>query len=210
MGIVSKAITIPFSLLGIVWWSLIISMVSSSFPLLGNEKMQPTKAEIRTVNLEVAMVVRSIQHLSWKSANLPPSGEEIVVLVVGYDNCLFRERLLYLIKESDATIEGWAIKIESCEFLEEASKIVHQEKRIMFTILLRSVSEQWKANEFLNREGLVVFGQGSSYLRRGLGMSSIIQNNRLRVSLNLRKLKKVNVGVDKRLLSIKQIISIGG
>ena len=210
MGIVIKAITIPFSLLGIAFGSLIASMVFLSFPLLGNEKMQPTKAAMRTVNLETAMVVRSIQHLSWKSGNLPPSSEEVVVLVVGYDNCLFRERLSYLIQESEATIEGRAIKIESCESLDEASKIVRQEKRIMFTILLRSVSEQWKANEFLNRDGLVVFGQGSSYLRRGLGMSSIIQNNRLRVSLNLRKLKRVNVGVDKRLLSTKQIITIGG
>jgi len=73
MGIVRKAITIPFSLLGIVWWTHLISMVFSSFPLLGNEKMQPTKAEMRTVNLETAMVVRSIQHLSWKSGNLPLS-----------------------------------------------------------------------------------------------------------------------------------------
>ena len=148
MGIVRKAITIPFSLLGIVWWTHLISMVFSSFPLLGNEKMQPTEAEMRTVNLETAMVVRSIQHLSWKFGNLPPSGEEIVFLVVGYDNCLFRERLWYLIQESEATIEGRAIKIESCGSLEEASKIVRQEKRIMFTILLRSVSEQWKTNKF--------------------------------------------------------------
>ena len=79
-----------------------------------------------------------------------------------------------MIQESEATIEGRVIKIESCESLDDASKIVRQEKRIMFTILFRSVSEQWKANEFLNRDGLVVFGQGSSYLRRGLGMSSII------------------------------------
>gem|GEM_PF-6560595 len=30
------------------------------------------------------------------------------------------------------------------------------------------------------------------------------------LSLNLRKLKNVNVGVDKRLLSTKQTITIGG
>ena len=210
MGIVIQAITIPFSLLGIAFGSLIAFMVFLSFPLLGNEKIHPTKAEMRTVNLETAMVVRSIQHLSWKSGNLPPSGEEVVVLVVGYDNCLFRERLSYLIQESEATIEGRAIKIESCGSLDEASKIVRQEKRIMFTILLRSVSEQWKANEFPYRDGLVVFGQGSSYLRRGLGMSSVVQNNRLRLSLNLRKLNKFNVVVDKSLLSTKQLIAIGG
>ena len=210
MGIVIKAITMPFSLFRIAFGSIIASMVFLSFPLSGNEKMHPTKAEMRTVNLETAMVVRSIQHLSWMSGNLPPSGEEVVVLVVGYDNCLFRERLSYLIQESEATIEGRTIKIESCESLDEASKIVRQEKRIMFTILLRSVSEQWKVNEFLNRDGLVVFGQGRSYLRRGLGMSSVVQNNRLRLSLNLRKLNKANVGVDKSLLSTKQLIAIGG
>jgi hypothetical protein len=210
MGIVIKAITIPFSLLGIAFGSLIASMVFLSFPLLGNEKMQPTKAEMSTVNLETAMVVRSIQHLSWKSGNLPPSGEEVVVLVVGYDNCHFRERLSYLIQESEATIEGRTIKIESCESLDEASKVVRQENRIMFTILLRSVSKQWEASEFSNRDGLVVYGQGSSYLRRGLDMSSVVQNNRLRLSLNLRKLNKANVGVDKSLLSTKQLIAIGG
>ena len=131
-------------------------------------------------------------------------------MVVGYDNCLFRERLSYLIQESEATIEGRAIKIESCESLDEASKVVRQENRIMFTILLRSVSKQWEASEFSNRDGLVVYGQGSSYLRRGLGMSSVVQNNRLRLSLNLRKLNKANVGVDKSLLSTKQLIAIGG
>lgn len=210
MGIERKAITIPFSLFGIAFGSLIASVVFLSLPLLGNEKMQPTKAEMRTVNLETAMVVRSIQHLSWKSGNLPPSGEEVVVLVVGYDNCHFRERLSYLIQESEATIEGRTIKIESCESLDEASKVVRQENRIMFTILLRSVSKQWEASEFSNRDGLVVYGQGSSYLRRGLDMSSVVQNNRLRLSLNLRKLNKANVGVDKSLLSTKQLIAIGG
>ena len=74
----------------------------------------------------------------------------------------------------------------------------------MFTILLRSVSKQWEASEFSNRDGLVVYGQGNSYLRRGLGMSSVVQNNRLRLSLNLKKLNKANVGVDKSLLSTKQ------
>ena len=210
MGIVIKAITIPFSLFGIALGSIIASMVFLSFPLLGNEKMQPTKAEMRTVNLETAMVVRSIQHLSWKSGNLPSSGEEVVVLVVGYDNCLFRERLSYLIQESETTIEGRTIKIESCESLDEASKVLRQENRIMFTILLRSVSKQWEASEFSNRDGLVVYGQGNSYLRRGLGMSSVVQNNRLRLSLNLKKLNKANVGVDKSLLSTKQLIPIGG
>ena len=74
------------------------------------------------VNLETAIVVRSMDNLSWQTENLPPVTDHVLILVVGYDNCLFRERLAYLTEESKATIQGRSVRIESCLTLEEASK----------------------------------------------------------------------------------------
>ena len=159
------------------------------------------------VNLETAIVVRSMENLSWQTENLPLVSDPMVILVVGYDNCLFRERLAYLTEESNATIQGRSIRIESCRTLEEASKSVFEEKRIILVILFDSVSHQWDMNGFPMRKGLVVFGQSKTYLRRGLTMSSIIRNNRLKVSVNLSKLKRVNVQASDHLLSTSQIFT---
>ena len=43
------------------------------------------------VNLETAIVVRSMDNLSWQTENLPPVTDPVVILVVGHDNCLFEK-----------------------------------------------------------------------------------------------------------------------
>ena len=37
--------------------------------------MNPTKAELRMVNLETTVVIHSIKHLTWKESQLPPVQE---------------------------------------------------------------------------------------------------------------------------------------
>tara|TARA_B100000212_G_scaffold308674_1_gene258559 strand:- start:77 stop:709 length:633 start_codon:yes stop_codon:yes gene_type:complete len=209
MAVLKKNLERHSHCLGIVLFAITILVNLTGLSLRGNDTVKPTRAELRKVNLETAILVRSMDNLSWQTENLPPVTDHVIILVVGHDNCLFRERLAYLAEESNATIQGRSVRIESCRTLQEASKSVVEEKRIIFVVLLDSVSHQWDMNGFPIRKGLVVFGQGNSYLRRGLIMSSIIKNNRLKVSVNLSKLKRVNVQASDELLSTSQIFTQG-
>ena len=168
--------------------------------------MKPSKADLRVVNLEAAIVVRSIQHFSWQPEHLPPVDQEVVLLVVGSDNCLFTERLSFLIDLSEAKVQGRRIKVKTSESFEDAAKLSRQDKQIIYIVALKTVSDHWDTSKLAKRGGLIAFGQGDSYLKRGLAMSSVVQNNRLRVSVNLRKLKQKAIKVDDNLLSNRQIL----
>ena len=172
----------------------------------GSDTVKPSKADLRVVNLEAAIVVRSIQFFSWRTEHLPPIDQEVVLLVVGPDNCLFRERLSFLIELSEAKVHGRRIKVNACESFEDAAKLSRQDKQIFYIVALKTVSDHWDTSKLAKRGGLIAFGQGDSYLKRGLALSSIVQNNRLRVSLNLRKLKQKAIKVDDHLLSNRQIL----
>ena len=143
--------------------------------------MKPSKADLRVVNLEAAIVVRSIQHFSWQPEHLPPVDQEVVLLVVGSDNCLFTERLSFLIDLSEAKVQGRRIKVKTSESFEDAAKLSRQDKQIIYIVALKTVSDHWDTSKLAKRGGLIAFGQGDSYLKRGLAMSSVVQNNRLRV-----------------------------
>ena len=65
-----------------------------------------TESDLRLVNLETAMVVRSLNHLSWEPDLLPSTNESLILLVVGQDRCSFSERLSYLIKEGGVEVGG--------------------------------------------------------------------------------------------------------
>ena len=188
------------------WFVLMIFPCFLSSTVEGSDRIKPSKADLRVVNLEAAIVVRSIQHFSWRPEHLPPVDQEVVLLVVGSDNCLFTQRLSFLIELSEAKVQGRRIKVKSSESFEDAVKLSRQDKQIIYIVALKTVSDHWDTSKLAKRGGLIAFGQGDSYLKRGLAMSSVVQNNRLRVSLNLRKLKQKAIKVDDNLLSNRQIL----
>lgn len=175
-----------------------------------SEHMQTSHFQMRKVSLEAAVVYRSLQHLSWQEKHLPNDEQKGLILVVGHDDCLFKERLAYLLNEEKFEINKRPIEIISCESLKEAGLLIEKNPNIIFMIALSSVSDQWKGKAFPQRQGLVIYGQGDTYKRRGMGMHSFIQNNRLRVSVNFKRLNRLKVRVDQDLLSRNQLLFTGG
>ena len=190
----------------VFWFGLLICPYFLSSTVEGSDTNKPSKGDLRVVNLEATIVLRSMQHFSWRSEHLPPVDQDVVILVVGSDNCLFKERLSFLIELSDAKVQGRSVKVKTTESFEDAAKLSRQDKQIIYIVALKTVSDHWDTSKLAKRAGLVVFGQGDSYLKRGLSMSSVVQNNRLRVSINLRKLKNKAIKVDDNLLSNRQIL----
>lgn len=190
----------------VLWFGLMIFPYFLSSTVEGSNTIKPSKADLRLVNLEAAVVVRSIHHFSWLPEHLPPVDQNVVILVVGPDNCLFKERLSFLIELSDAKVQGRRVNVKTTESFEDAAKLSRQDKQIIYIVALKTVSDHWDTSKLAKRGGLVVFGQGDSYLKRGLAMSSVVQNNRLRVSINFRKLKNKAIKVDDNLLSYRQIL----
>lgn len=175
-----------------------------------SEHMQTSHFQMRKVSLEAAVVYRSLQHLSWQEKHLPNDEQKGLILVVGHDDCLFKERLAYLLNEEKFEINKRLIEIISCESLKEAGLLIEKNPNIIFMIALSSVSDQWKGKAFPQRQGLVIYGQGDTYKRRGMGMHSFIQNNRLRVSVNFKRLNRFKVRVDQDLLSRNQLLFTAG
>ena len=206
MRVQGKKLLKRFRVSPVFWFALMICPCFLSSTVEGSDTMKPSKADLRVVNLEAAIVVRSIQHFSWQPEHLPPVDQEVVLLVVGSDNCLFTERLSFLIELSEAKVQGRRIKVKTSESFEDAAKLSRQNKQIIYIVALKTVSDHWETWKLAKRGGLIAFGQGDSYLKRGLAMSSIVQNNRLRVSVNLRKLKQKAIKVDDNLLSNRQIL----
>jgi hypothetical protein len=188
-------------------WPVIFVLLFATTENTYGAKMNPTKAELRMVNLETTVVIRSIKHLSWQESQLPPVQEGVKILVVGHDHCLLKERLQYLIAENNSKISGRKIEVVPCHNIEEANHHT-LDKQVVFVIFLRSVQEKWGEQEFKGRSGLVLYGQGRSYMRKGLSLCSRVENNRLKISLNLKKMNSAEIEVDKKLLLSNRILSV--
>lgn len=160
--------------------------------------MNPTKEELRMANLEATVVIRSLQHMAWQKDHLPPKASRVKVVVVGHDYCLFKERLQYLIGESETSVHGRNIVVKGCKNLEEANQ-VSQNKQVVFVVLLESVAGKWNVKAFVKRAGLIVYGQGKAFMRRGLSLCSRVENNRLKMSINRKKMQAVEVEFDHQL-----------
>ena len=175
-----------------------------------SNETKATIAQMRGVSLEAAFVARSMQYLYWQNEHLPPNDQTGTLLVVGQDNCLFKERLVFLFDVAGLKVQGRQMQVESCESLEEATQIVEENHKIMFVVVLDSASDQWDAKVFSKRKGLVVYGQGETFKQKGMSMYSYVQNNRIKVSVNLKKLKNKKIQVGEELLSRNQMIFTGG
>lgn len=171
------------------------------------EKMNPTQAELRMVNLEATVVTRSIGLLSWQETHLPPLPQPVKLLLVGHDYCLLKERLKYLITESQTNIAGRNIDIVACSSIKEA-KLFCSDKSVVFVILLKGLAKHWDSREFVDRTGLVLYGQGKNFMRQGLSLSSRVENNRLKISVNLKKMKSADIAVNQSLFLLNRILSV--
>ena len=161
--------------------------------------MTPTKRELRTVSLEATVVVRSINFLTWRESNLSPLPSRVKIVVVGHDYCLFKERLAYLIAESKVRIQERHIDVVGYQTVADAMS-VFKNKEVVLVILLKSVLNEWDEISFINRSGLIVYGQGEAYKRSEVSLCSNDENNRLRMSINRRKLEAVGVEIANRLV----------
>ena len=170
--------------------------------------MRASKEELRAVDLETTAIIRSIKHLTWKERHLPPADEEVVLLVVGHDVCLFKERLAFLIENDGTSISGRKIRVESRESINSARKAQSGNAKILMVCLLESVSKDWTRNAIPDQQGLVLFGQGEIFRRQGLSLCSRIENNRIRLSVNLKKLNGIQVEVDHGLFFMNPVFRL--
>ena len=67
---------------GTVFFAITVLSNTTGLSHKGNDVMKPTRAELRMVNLETAIVVRSMENLSWQTENLPLVSDPVVILVL--------------------------------------------------------------------------------------------------------------------------------
>jgi len=159
------------------------------------------------VNLEVTLLVHAIKRIKWEDSTLPPKEKRVKFIVAGNDNCLFKERLSFLITEENIDFNGRKIEIIACKNSNEALGLAQNDALIMCIFLLVSESKTWERTKYPERDGLLIYGQGSEYKGKGLPLSSRVENNRIKLSVNLRRMNALRLRVDDHFLVLNRVVS---
>ena len=188
-----------------VLFSLVLLFFSSN--ILSSQHITPSRAEVRMVNLEATLLVHAIKYLKWEDSILPPQEKGVKFIVAGKDNCLFKERLSFLITEENIDFKGRKIEIIACNNSLEALDMAKKDALIMCIFLLSSETKTWERRKYPERDGLLIYGQGDEYRKKGLPLSSRVENNRIKLSVNLRRMNALKLRVDDHFLGLNRVVN---
>ena len=167
---------------------------------------QTGKQTVQLSNLKATYLLHGLKYIRWEAENLPNSETPVQLLVIGEDKNNFKSRIEYLVNASNFKIEGRSVVIKSISSWEQGSpKIGKNGATIGF--LLDSESATWQKADYPNIPGTLMIGENESFLRRGMVLCFRKDNNRLKISVNLKKASSMNLTVSSELLALFRIIS---
>ena len=184
----------------------LLGILLSNDTLAIAHETKPSRAEIRMVNLEATLLVRAIKHLKWEDSILPPKEKGVKFIVAGKDNCLFKERLSFLITEGKISFNGRKIEIIACKNSLEALDMAKKDALIMCIFLLSSETKTWERSKYPERDGLLIYGQGDGYRKKGLPLSSRVENNRIKLSVNLSRMNVLKLRIDPHFIGLNRVV----
>lgn len=171
----------------------------------GKHLLASTSGETAQVtNLKATFFVNTLKYVRWDNRDLPSAKIPIRLLIVGDDHTNFKSRLEYLLKVSDLEISGRSIKVESLpKWPKKDAEVINS--GAFMAILLDSESKNWEPSMYPNIPGVLVVGEGESYLRRGLALCLIQNNNRVKMRVNLTRAKSRNLEISSNLLVLNRV-----
>ena len=171
----------------------------------GKHLLASTHGETAQVtNLKATFFVNTLKYVRWDNRDLPSAEIPIRLLIVGDDHTNFKSRLEYLLNVSDLEISGRSIKVESLPKWPRKDAEVISSGAFM-AILLDSESKKWQPGMYPDIPGVLVVGEGESYLRGGLALCLIQDNNRVKMRVNLARAKSRNLEISSSLLVLNRV-----
>ncbi len=158
------------------------------------------KAQSRMVDLEATYLLHVLKLVQWSEKDLPAEDKPVKCLIVGQDKSSFLDRFAFLVAESKTKISGRKITVHGVEKMKDALGLAQKNKDVVLIVALDSVAEQWNKSMYPKRSGLLIYGQSEKFHQSGMALFSQISNNRLKISINLRKTKAIGLTVSTELL----------
>ena len=127
------------------------------------------------------------------------------MLVVGKDEHNIASRLSYIMNSSEFRLKNLPMKVRNVNSWKEARELFGKGSK-KIALLLDSELKSWEKEKYPDISGVLIIGESQKFLRKGLVMTFRKENNRLKLGVNLRKAKAMNLEISSKLLSLNRVI----
>ena len=156
-------------------------------------------------NLKATFIVNTLKYIRWQTEDLPSSHSHVEMLVVGKDEHNIASRLSYIMSSTDFRLKNMSVKVRNVNSWKEARELFgNGSKKI--ALLLDSELKSWEKEKYPDISGVLIMGESQKFLRKGLVLTLRKENNRLKLGLNLRKAKAMNLEISSKLLILNRVV----
>ena len=156
-------------------------------------------------NLKATFIVNALNYIRWQAEDLPSSHSHVEMLVVGKDERNIASRLSYIMNSTDFRLKNLSVRVKNVNSWKEARDLFgNGAKKI--ALLLDSELKSWEKEKYPDISGVLIMGESQKFLRKGLVLTFRKENNRLKLGVNLRKAKAMNLEISSKLLSLNRVV----
>ena len=183
---------------------LVLFAISLSVFLKPN-RLKADHDATQITNLKATFIVNALNYIRWQAEDLPSSHSHVEMLVVGKDEHNIASRLSYIMNSTDFRLKNLSVRVKNVNSWKEARDLFgNGAKKI--ALLLDSELKSWEKEKYPDISGVLIMGESQKFLRKGLVLTFRKENNRLKLGVNLRKAKAMNLEISSRLLSLNRVV----
>jgi len=183
---------------------LVLFAISLSVFLKPN-RLKADHDATQITNLKATFIVNALNYIRWQTEDLPSSHSHVEMLVVGKDEHNIASRLSYIMSSTDFRLKNMSVKVRNVNSWNEARGLFgNASKKIV--LLLDSELKMWEKEKYPDISGVLIMGESQKFLRKGLVLTFRKENNRLKLGVNLRKAKAMNLEISSKLLNLNRVV----
>lgn len=156
-------------------------------------------------NLKATFIVNTLNYIRWQDKDLPSTNQPVEFLIVGGDKNNIANRLEYLLDVTELKINNSQLRIRRVSSLKEANHQIRKDGAKV-VLLLDSELNEWNREKYPLIPGTLIMGESSKFLRKGLALTFRKENNRLKLGINLKRTKTMNLEISSRLLALNRVV----
>ena len=183
---------------------LVLFAISLSVFLKPN-RLKADHDATQITNLKATFIVNALNYIRWQAEDLPSSHSHVEMLVVGKDEHNIASRLSYIMSSTDFRLKNMSVKVRNVNSWKEARELFGSGSK-KIALLLDSELKSWEKEKYPDISGVLIMGESQKFLRKGLVLTFRKENNRLKLGVNLRKAKAMNLEISSKLLSLNRVV----
>ena len=156
-------------------------------------------------NLKATFIINTLNYIRWQEKDLPSTNQPVEFLIVGDDKNNIATRLEYLLDVTELKINNSLLRIRKVSSLKEANHQIRKDGAKV-VLLLDSELNEWNREKYPLIPGTLIMGESSKFLRKGLALTFRKENNRLKLGINLKRTKTMNLEISSRLLALNRVV----